>query len=300
MQPQHQSALDQVLHALGGAIHGVGNAVFGTPIQSPVPERQQVQPMGRQGGLIQAIQQFAAQPKPVTQAPIPAPMTVQQKVTPTPYPGEEAFVRDMVAKTHGTPEEYQKLYVQAVTSPNWTGKYYGGAQPQQATPTPTPASALQQAVLAAKDAPLPTGVDKALAYIKSLTPKSVQNLADYYPALRDPGFMQSILQADQQKPGIGNVLLLQAFHESTLGRANNGNNIFGALPGGEGNAGAQFATPEDAFQYQVGPHMLGGGANPNMDVMDESGPLTSQRLVQLYKSYNPEGAYIQQILNALQ
>lgn len=305
---QNQSALDQVLKALGGAIHNTVNTVFGAPIQSPVPEGSQLQPMGRANGIMQGFQNLFAPKKreddgfnggihPPTKIPVGAIQEIPHQITPTPLPGQEAFVRDMMAKRPGAKaQDLINLYKKAVTGPGFSGRYYGGAKPN---PSPTPTSALQQAVAAVKDGPVPVGIAKAMAYVQSFVPKGVDP-KDYYPALRDPGFIQSILQADQQKPGIGNVLILQAFHESTLGRANNGNNIFGALPGGEGNAGAQFASPAEAVKYQIGPHMLGGGANPNMNVMGESGPLTRARLIQLYKSYNPSGDYIKQLLDALE
>ncbi len=155
------------------------------------------------------------------------------------------------------------------------------------TPTPTPIPNFQ----------IPAGTDQAMKYIQANTPSGVDPTS-YYPALADKNFMDKLAQADKQKPGIANALLMTAFHESTLGR--NGNNIFGVLPGGETSGrNASFNSPADALDYQLGPNVLGGGANKNMAVMTEPGPLTSDRLQQLYQSYNPEGAYINPVIQAL-
>lgn len=149
--------------------------------------------------------------------------------------------------------------------------------------------------------PQPTAVPQgqnAMAYIASQMPPSIQGSAtpqDYYPALQSDQFMQQIGQADQQRQGLADLLLLQAFFESGLGRANNGNNVFGVMPpGGQG-----FQSPEQAAAYQLSPAVLGGGANPNMNILSSNAPLTPQDVTQLYKSYDPASAYLQQLLSVM-
>lgn len=160
------------------------------------------------------------------------------------------------------------------------------AQPEQA-----------QAATFDPNQPVPSGTGSAMKYIASQTPGG-QDPTKYYKAFQDPNFLPKIAAADSIKPGLSNLLLLQAFHESTLGNASN--NIFGNLPGGEGSGKtAAFASPSDAIDYQLGPNVLGGGANKNMDIVNDKNPLTLGRVQQLYQSYNPEGSYIDSMLQTL-
>ncbi len=156
-------------------------------------------------------------------------------------------------------------------------------------------------VLAADSAPndaqpVPTGIGLAMNYLKRQA--GGQNPTQYYKAFQDPDFLAKIQAADQKKPGVGNLLLMQAFNESTLG--NKGANIFGVLPGGEESGQqAPALSPSDAVDYQTGSNVLGGGANKNMNIMGDKNPLTIGRIKQLYQSYNPEGAYLPSMLQAL-
>jgi len=147
--------------------------------------------------------------------------------------------------------------------------------------------------------PQPTaapGIDNAMEFIKSQMPQSsTQTPEQYYPALQDPQFMQGIQDADQKRQGMSGLALLQAFFESTLGRASNGNNIFGALPPG----GKTFNSPAESLDYQMSPAVLGGGANPNMNILKENTPLTEEAITKLYDSYNPNSPYLQTLLSAL-
>jgi hypothetical protein len=144
--------------------------------------------------------------------------------------------------------------------------------------------------------PVPSGIGLAMNYLKQQA--GGQDPTQYYKAFQDPDFLTKVQAADQKKPGMGNLLLLQAFNESTLGNA--GSNLFGDLPGGEGS-GQQAPTlsPSAAVDYQTGPNVLSGGANKNMNVMGDKSPLTLGRVKQLYQSYNPEGAYLPSMLKTL-
>lgn len=135
---------------------------------------------------------------------------------------------------------------------------------------------------------IPSGTDSAFNYIRQNTFPQDTALEDYYPVLRDQNFMTDLKSQDQKRPGASNLLLMQAFLESTLGKNSSG--LFGAKPGGKT---AHFASPSGALDYQVGPNMLGGGANPNMNIFNEgdNSPLTFDRLQRLYQSYDPPGAY---------
>jgi hypothetical protein len=188
-------------------------------------------------------------------------------------PGEHEWVAMQRQQgSHLSEPELHALYHKGTSAPG--GHLY---QPPT-TPAPT----------------VPPGTDLAMQVIQSEMPKG-SRVEEYYPAFQDPGFMAKIQAADKIKPGLANLLLLQAFHESTLGRG--GNAIFGAKPGGEA---ANFTSPSAAVDYQLGPSMLGGGGNPkNMDLVHDQSPLTADRVRQLYSSYDPQGAYLPMLLQEL-
>lgn len=168
-----------------------------------------------------------------------------------------------------------------------------GIDAEKAKPTPTPIPQAVSSVLGAStnihdNRPIPAGIDVAMNFIKSQTPQG-QSPEQYYPALGDKQFMLKVMDADKIRQGVANLLLSQGFLESTLGRASN--NIFGTKPNGQVS---QFNSPADSLDYQLSPNVLGGGANPNMNILNEAdkSPLTFDRILQLYKSYDPPGAYV--------
>lgn len=149
------------------------------------------------------------------------------------------------------------------------------------TPTPTP---IQQA----------PEIAPAMEFAQNqMPPSSPQTPEQYYPLLNDNNFVQGTVEADKLRQGLGTLLLLQAFFESTLGRS--GNNAFGVLPPG----GKSFETPRDALDYQLGPKVMGGGANPNMNILGEQAPLTEPDVRQFYESYNPGSSYLEQMLSVM-
>jgi hypothetical protein len=155
------------------------------------------------------------------------------------------------------------------------------AKQPEPTPTPTP---IQQA----------PEIAPAMEFAQSQMPQSSpQTPEEYYPLLGDDQFVQGAVEADKLRQGLGTLLLLQAFFESTLGR--NEGNPFGVKPPG----GRTFENPSEALDYQLGPNVLGGGANPNMNILDENTPLTSPDVEQLYQSYNPGSSYLQQLLSVM-
>ena len=137
------------------------------------------------------------------------------------------------------------------------------------------------------------GTDFAMDYIRSQTPQGA-SLENYYPALGNQGFVSGVEDADKQRQGLANLLLLQSFFESTLGKGGQG--YFGAKPQGQT---ANFDDPIQALNYQLSPNVLGGGANPNMNILNTNAPLTLEDIKRLYASYNPEGAYLENLLGAL-
>lgn len=153
-------------------------------------------------------------------------------------------------------------------------------------------------VLGANTGPrvIPRGTDLAMNYIRSKTPNAPEDLGEYYPALKDPEFVRGVNEADNMRQGLANLLLLQGFQESTLGRGSS--NIFGVKPGGNVS---QFGSPSEALQYQLSKNVLGGGGNPNMNVLNEEdrSPLNTDRIKRLYQSYDPPGAYIDSLLEIL-
>jgi hypothetical protein len=208
---------------------------------------------------------LAATKSAAPQEPVQQPQTL--------LPGEHQWVAQQRQQgSHFSEPELHALYQRATTAPG--GHYY--QPPQQPQPT------------------IPPGTDLAMQVIQSQMPKG-SRVEEYYPAFQDPGFMAKVQAADKIKPGLANLLLLQAFHESTLGRG--GDAIFGAKPGGEA---ANFTSPSAAVDYQLGPSMLGGGGNPhNMDLVHDKTPLTPDRIKQLYTSYDPAGAYLPMLLQEL-
>jgi hypothetical protein len=171
------------------------------------------------------------------------------------------------------------------------------AQEPQPTATPSPSPTATP-----MPTPYPTaapGIDNAKNYITSQIPTSYQGTPEeYYPALGNSEFMQGITDADKIRQGLASLLLLQSFFESGLGRGSK--NYFGALPGGEGSGvNPQFTSPTDALDYQLGPNVLGGGANPNMNITGSNSPLTEPDIRNLYKSYNPSGDYVNNLIKVL-
>lgn len=149
------------------------------------------------------------------------------------------------------------------------------------TPSPTPNT-------------IPSGTGLAMNYIQSQTPQG-QPLEQYYPALGNQQFVQGINESDQLRQGLANLLLLQGFFESTLGRG--GQALFGAIP--NANQPLNFNDPAAALDYQLSPNVLGGGANPNMNILGARQPLTTADIEKLYQSYDPQGAYLETLLRVL-
>ena len=157
---------------------------------------------------------------------------------------------------------------------------------QMSSPIPSPIpSPLPQSV--------PGGIDLAMQYYLSRLPNGMSQ-TDAFPILADSEFMQKITEADKLRQGLANFLLMQAFFESTGGRLTP--NTFGVKPQGESR---KFNTPSEALDYQLGPRVLGGGANPNMNILNNNTPLTLEDVKKLYSSYNPEGVYLDQLLEVL-
>lgn len=250
-------------------------------------------------GLGQGAQDVVHQFASFFNRPESQPQQQGQQPTPTQMPGQAAWVQMMQKQNPAqNAAYYNNLYRQAATAPG--GHYYNPNPTSAPQPSPTGVPTRGPAPMQVTNTPLPKGLSQSMNYLSTIVPRGTTP-QDYFPALKDPTFMAGVQAADQAKPGLGNVLLLQALHESSLGRAQNGNNLFGALPGGEGSGrAASFPNYAAALQYQLGPNVLGGGGNKNMNIMNEPGPLTASRLQQLYQSYNPEGSYINNMLQVLQ
>ncbi len=134
------------------------------------------------------------------------------------------------------------------------------------------------------------GTDLAMDFFRSKVPRG-QSLEQMFPVLGDKQFMQGIQEADKKRQGLGNLLLLQAFFESTLGR--NTPNTFGVKPGGESR---HFASPSEALEFQLGPSVLGGGAGDSLNILNTNEPLTDEDIINLYRAYDSPGAYLQNLL----
>ncbi len=133
--------------------------------------------------------------------------------------------------------------------------------------------------------------EKVLSFYKSKMPKSEKSsLEEYYPALQN---LDDIMAKEELRPGAGVLGALQAFYESTGGRATS--NLFGVKPKGKVS---KFGSNKEAIDYQYGPNVLGGGANPKMNVLGKNTSLTEEDIRSLYDAYNPEGAYLSDLLAA--
>jgi len=117
-------------------------------------------------------------------------------------------------------------------------------------------------------------------------------LEEYYPAAKYFPKMREVEQK-MDKDGLAILLALQAFYETTGGRNAYKNNMFGTKPRGVPNG---FRDLSESIDYQVSPNVLAGGAVPNMNILKKKGELTPQEIEVLYKSYDPPGAYTQNIL----
>lgn len=131
-------------------------------------------------------------------------------------------------------------------------------------------------------------------FYASKAPKGV-NIDEYYPV--GPELDEIVARGEQARPGAGALLALQSFFESTGGR--NTPNLFGVKPKGQSGKG-KFNSTDEAVDYQMGKDVLAGGANPNMNILNEgtTEPLTAERIRQLYSSYDPPGAYLDSMLDA--
>ncbi|MCR4279273.1 MAG: hypothetical protein NUV78_00870 [Candidatus Zambryskibacteria bacterium] len=151
---------------------------------------------------------------------------------------------------------------------------------------------------------LPSGTGKALGYYQSKIPNGMA-MNSAFPITADTNFMGRVGESDKLRPGLANLLLMQAFFEATGGRNPTTNkpnyNLYGAKPGG--NRVAQFGDYGSALDYQLSDKVLGGGARPdNMNILreDKRGkPLTEKEVRKLYESYNPNSPYIDDLLKAL-
>lgn len=121
------------------------------------------------------------------------------------------------------------------------------------------------------------------------------NLDEYFPVMGELDYIHN--KTYREREGMAELLALQALFESTGGRSSNYNNLFGAKPGGEGNEGAKFEKLSDSVDYQLGEHVLGGGATENMNILADKKALDEEAIRRLYASYNPQGAYLETLIS---
>ena len=178
---------------------------------------------------------------------------------------------------------------------NFLGGLLDQFQPKLVSPIPENVQNFSSNIPAPAQNPnaIPGGMDLALNYIRSQTPKSTP-VEEYYPAFKDPNFLPKVQAADQQRQGLSNLLLLQAFLESTLGRGSS--NIFGTKPRGQVSS---FQQPSQAVDYQLSSNVLGGGSGGKLNLLNSNQPLTREDIIALYRAYDPAGAYLNQLLPAL-
>ena len=134
---------------------------------------------------------------------------------------------------------------------------------------------------------------RVMDFYRSQMPPSIRNspLEDYYPAAKN---LDYVLSMDKKRPGAGVLGALQVFFESTGGRANS--NLFGVKP--MGKSGQTFKDPKEAIDYQFGPNVLGGGVANKLNILNKRNPITKDDIIGLYRSYNPEGDYLPDVLSS--
>lgn len=116
-----------------------------------------------------------------------------------------------------------------------------------------------------------------------------QDIDNYYPILQNYDYLQE-KENRYNRPGLSELLALQSFYESTGGRTGN---PFGAKPNGNN---ANFPNIKSAIDYQTSPNVLGGGVNNNLNILNKSGVITPEEIEKLYTSYDPPGAYVDNIV----
>ena len=191
---------------------------------------------------------------------------------------------------------------------NDPAKWYPGEMPTSGRPPIQPQPKIQEPVTAfmtkAPETQKPQPVTGGrfatspdyLSRIQGIYRATAKNPEQYFPVY---SYLPSFIDAELKynRPGLAALLSLQALHESTGGVAKNNFNIFGAKPGGEGGRSARFKSIKDALDYQLGPYVLGGGANPNMSILKRTGLITVPEIIKLYKSYNPSADYLRPLLD---
>lgn len=123
-----------------------------------------------------------------------------------------------------------------------------------------------------------------------------QDLPNYYPILKNLDLLRS-KEGEYQRPGLADLLALQALFESTGGRLSP--NIFGVLPGGEDSGMRRyFESIPEAIDYQLGPQVLGGGVGNKLNILGSQGEIMPEEISSLYQSYDPHGAYVDKLIEA--
>lgn len=187
--------------------------------------------------------------------------------------------KDLVSRIRPKEKMSHASALRSVTRP--------GADPtveamRAATPTPTP-----------QPGELPGGTDLAMNYYQQKLPPGM-TMEEAFPITADEEFMMRVAEADKLRKGLANLLLLQAFFESTGGRKTS--NVFGVKPNQQSKS---FETPVEALEYQLSDKMLAGGSNPNVNILQTDRPLTIEDVENLYKSYNPSGDYLDDLISVL-
>lgn len=181
----------------------------------------------------------------------------------------------------GEQSRLQEMVTAPAPQPRTLGEFVGPKMEAVVTPEPRQSAAASS----------PDRIREIFASQLGSQNPARNDLNGYFPVLN---YLDQFMQKEQEykRPGLATLLALQSLLESTGGRANNGNNLFGALPPG----GIRFQTPQESIDYQLGPNMLGGGATPAMNILDTEGPITPDDIRDLYVSYDPPGAYLNNML----
>lgn len=141
-----------------------------------------------------------------------------------------------------------------------------------------------------KAVPLPDLKERVLSFYKSKMPKLEKtSLEDYYPVVKD---LDEILAKEKLRPGAGSLGALQAFFESTGGRTTP--NIYGVKPGGKSK---KFNSVKEATDYQYGKNVLGGGSGGRLNILNKKEGLSESDISSFYSNYDPEGAYLGDLLS---
>ena len=258
--------------------------------------------------------------------PTPAPTSpINNYLSPSPTPTQGRQVpggRIISSEIIPTQPSAINNYINPTPTPTTTPKTTPTPTPTT-TPIPTPSIVNDYVNPKPTVTPAPTPTPMISPNLTEVENNQMNGVVDYYrkrrpdvkaeewyPMWNDIPYMYQKEQ-ELKRPGLGTLLALIPIWESNGGRnpktgeidtrVDNGKpnrNVYRALIGGEKKKiQPEFNTYREAIDYVLSENMFGGGANENMNILKNKGPITTDEIKKLYKSYNPTGDYVRPLLD---